>query len=94
MDALAADVRRQIHPGMTLADATRSLDQLGVSHSDPVSARDDPGAHDNEKTVVYAMIRHNVQPWSLVCRDVQLRVYLNADGAVARTDIRDVFTGP
>jgi hypothetical protein len=94
MDSLSASVLAEIQSGMSAREAIRVLDRYGLEHSEVVSTAEDSDSLESEKGVIYSMIRHKVQPWSFVFRDVQVRVYLDADRIVGRVKARDVFTGP
>ena len=94
MDSLAAQATAIIKPGMTATEATNALEALGLNHSAVITTENEQGARSPETGVIYSMIQHQVQPWSIGFRNVQIRVFLNSENNVQRVEARNVFTGP
>lgn len=109
MEGVAATLTHRLTMGATLDEATSVVDAMGLGHSPLVNAdtweREGPGgagrdpghaagAPGGSLSVMFVMIHHEVEPWRLVSRDIQVRVYFDSAHRLVRAETRDVFTGP
>lgn len=93
MDSLAEKVLADVRPGATAEHARMTFSMFGLAFGEyPKSSMYDDDFLAEEATVLTAMIRHDVGRF-MIERDVQLRVYLDADSRVTRVKSKDVLTG-